>query len=283
MATVAVLGMGLLGIGFAENLLKKGHTVRVWNRTASKCEPVVQQGATAAESPAAAVAGVDRVHLILSEDRAVDAVIDALRPGLPDGVPIVDHSTNLPARVAERAAELRAAGIRYLHAPVFMAPANSKNATGAMLISGPAADIEPLMPALQQMTGRVLVLGEAPDKAAALKLVGNGMLVSLAGAMGDLFALAEATGLSDDDVMGLFEAFQPTPLAIGKRILATADGSRAPSFELSMARKDTRLMIESAGGPDGLDVLPGIARAMDAALDRGEGSNDYTIFAKLRR
>ena len=78
MDTVAVLGMGLLGRGFAENLLEKGHAVRVWNRTASRCAPVVEAGATLAESPAAAVEGADRVHLVLKADAAVAAVLTEL-------------------------------------------------------------------------------------------------------------------------------------------------------------------------------------------------------------
>ncbi|MFO0005806.1 MAG: NAD(P)-binding domain-containing protein, partial [bacterium] len=102
MATIAVLGAGLLGSGFVTNLLDKGEDVVVWNRTASKLAPLVARGARAAASPADAARGAERVHLVLTADDAVDATIAALRPGLDEGVPVLDHSTNLPARVAER-------------------------------------------------------------------------------------------------------------------------------------------------------------------------------------
>src|SRR6478735_7608173 len=95
--TIAVLGMGLLGKGFAENLLAKGHAVRVWNRTQSRAQPLADKGATVCATPDEAVRGASRVHLVLAEDAAVDAVIEALRPALTKNAYVVDHSTNLPA------------------------------------------------------------------------------------------------------------------------------------------------------------------------------------------
>lgn len=278
MATIAVLGMGLLGAGFAENLIAKGHTVRVWNRTAAKCAPLVALGAVGCETPADAVRDAERVHLILSADFAVDAVIAALQPALGADVPVIDHSTNLPEAVAARAVALRGDGVRYLHAPVFMAPKNSKQATGLMLIAGPNAEVAALTPALQTMTGRVWHVGERADKAATLKIVGNGMIIGMAGLMGDLFRVGAGGDLSTDDVLELFENFAPAPTYIGKRVLAA--GTRPPGFELTMARKDTGLMMTTGG--DELVVLPAIAGSMDAAIERGEGSVDYAIFAKPR-
>ncbi|MCB9679022.1 MAG: NAD(P)-dependent oxidoreductase [Alphaproteobacteria bacterium] len=278
MATIAVLGMGLLGRGFAENLLRQGHQVRVWNRTASKCDPLVAAGAKKARSPADAVKGAERVHLVLTADAAVDSVIGAFRSALGEGVPVVDHSTNLPARVRERFDTLRSEGVRYIHAPVFMGPANSREGTGLMLICGPSDEISHLRPALQQMTGRVLELGEEPGRAAAIKLTGNGMLVLLTLGMGDLFQLGRANGLSPEDTLSLFDTFTPSPSGMGRRILGSAN---APvGFELTMARKDVHLMIEAAGGEQALNVLPAIAHAMDRAIAEGHGEEDFTAFVR---
>jgi len=276
MATIAVLGMGLLGRGFAENALEKGHDVRVWNRTSSKCAPVVEQGAIHAESPADAVRGAERVHLILAEDTAVDAVIGAFLAALPSGTPIIDHSTNLPARVRERVARLAADGVQYLHAPVFMGPSNSRNATGIMLVSGDEPLIAKLKPALQDMTGSIMDLGPKPDKAATLKLGGNGLILGLAGIMGDLFKVGANNGLDPEDILALFQSFKPSAAGMGKRVL-NARTSEA-SFELTMARKDVGLMIEAAGGPDTLAVLPGMAAAMDRSIEAGEGAADFAVF-----
>jgi len=255
-------------------MLSKGHTVQIWNRTASKCAPLVDNGARLATTPAEAVDGAARVHLVLRADDAVDSVIEQLRPKLGVGTPVIDHSTNLPQRVAPRFTALRKAGIRYLHAPVFMSPTNARNATGLMLVAGPKGDFEALQPSLESMTGRVVYLGERPDKAAIIKITGNGMLVMLSAAMGDLFRLGNANNIAPEEILSLFQRFSPTPAGMGTRILNSTD---APvGFELTMARKDVQLMIDAAGGPDNLTMLPVVAAAMDAAIEAGRGSEDFT-------
>lgn len=282
MATVAVLGIGLLGAGFAEALLRNGHSVRVWNRTPAKAAALGAQGAQVAQTPADAVSGADRVHLVLSEDDAVDATIAAFRGSLGDGVPVIDHSTNQPARTAARFATLRGEGIRYLHAPVFMNPQNSREATGLMLIAGPKGEVDALLPALSTMTGRVWHVGERPDLAAVHKLFGNCALISMGAMMGDLLEIARVQGVPANEMLGLFEVFNAGALLpyAGKRVIAA--GTRPTSFALTMARKDVRLMIESAGGPDDLVGLPAIAAAMDAAIAAGHGDQDYAVFGAPR-
>ena len=278
MATVAVLGMGLLGSGFAENLLRLGHTVRVWNRTASRCAPLVAQGAQQADTPADAVSGAERVHLILAADASVDSVVAQLRPGLAAGTPILDHSTNLPAAVAARTAALRAEGVRYLHAPVFMGPRNSREGSGLMLISGPETEVEALRPALAPLTGALRWCGERPDKAAAVKIIGNSVLLMLTATMGDAFALGQHTGVTPEEILDLLSVFSPTPAGMGQRVLAS--GSGPVGFEMTMARKDAGLMLDAA--PGALRLLPVIAEALDAAIAAGHGAEDFTTFARPR-
>jgi len=277
METVAVLGMGLLGRGFAEGLRDRGAQVRVWNRTRSKAEALAGEGVTVADTPAEAVRGADRVHLILSADEAVDAVILQLREGLRDGVPIVDHSTCLPARVAARAKVLRSQGLRYLHAPVFMSPRDAQGGKGLMLLSGAAEDHAALRPALEAMTGTLLYQGAAPDKGAKLKLTGNGMLFLLLGAMGDLFRMGEGMGLTAEDVTHLFEHYLPTPHRMGQRALAS--GTHDPTFEMATAHKDAQLMLQAAGGRDRLRLLPVLADAMARAMANGRSDADFTSLA----
>ena len=279
MTRIAVLGTGLLGAGMVENLLRKGEQVAVWNRTRSKLAPLVALGAEAAATPAEAVAGASRVHLVLTADDAVDATLAQAIPALGDGVWVIDHSTNLPARVAERAGRLRAAGVRYVHAPVFMGPQNARDASGLMLLSAADAEAAELGALLAPMTGRVWHVGARPDLAAVYKLMGNGLLVSISGALGDLLAMGAASGMTPQDTLALFDVFKPGAAipAFGARV--ASGGSTPASWELAMARKDEGLMIETAGGPEGLVVLPGLAAAMDIALAEGLADRDYAVFA----
>ena len=279
MATIAVLGTGLLGAAFAENLISKGHTVRVWNRTRQKLAPLVEKGAMAAADPAECVRGADRVHLVLSEDTAVDDVVEQLRPGLGDGVPVVDFSTNLPAKVLARFERLRAAGVRYISSPVFMAPKHARTGTGLIVMSGPQADDEELRPALEEMTGKFWYLGERVDLAAIYKLAGNSFFFAVTAALGDTLALGRANGVAESVMMELFQEFKPGSglHTVHERIVTACDGT--PSFEMTMAHKDARLTKE-ASGAEHLLVLPAVIAGMERGIDNGDGGADFAAFAK---
>jgi 3-hydroxyisobutyrate dehydrogenase-like beta-hydroxyacid dehydrogenase len=279
MTTIALLGTGLLGAGMVENLLGKGHTVRIWNRSADKTAPLAARGAIACPDPADAVRGAERVHLVLSEDAAVDAVCARLRPGLASGTPVIDHSTNAPALVAARWSALRAEGVRYVPAPVFMSPANARDASGLMLLAGPADDHELLASALATMTGKLLYVGERVDLAAVWKLAGNSVFFAMAAAMADVLAIGAGAGVTAESMLALFDTFKPgTALPfLGQRVAKA--GSGPASFELAMARKDAR-SLAAGGVGHRLLVLPSVIAAMDRAIAAGAAHADYAVFTK---
>lgn len=279
---IAFLGTGLMGSGFVRRLLSNGHEVRVWNRTAAKAQALLSHGALAFDDPAAALAGAERVHLSLADDASVDAVLEPLAARLPRDTWIVDHTTTAVRTTAERVMRWQARGHVFVHAPVFMGPANAAEGTGLMLVSGAAAHHDALLPALQAMTGKVVYLGEGVERAAAFKLFGNLTLIGLMGVLGDVNRLAHAVGISTADAFSLFQQFNPgQTLAARAARIESADVS-APSFEMAMARKDVRLMMEEAqrGGME-LFVMPGVAAMFDAAIARGEGALDAVAAARI--
>src|SRR3954464_15366594 len=95
---IAVLGTGLLGSGFARALLAKGETVHVWNRTPAKARAI--EGAIAFDDAGEAVRGASRVHVVVSDDAAVNSVLALL----PAGMRVFDHSTTSTAGARERTA-----------------------------------------------------------------------------------------------------------------------------------------------------------------------------------
>ncbi|HUS27993.1 MAG TPA: NAD(P)-binding domain-containing protein, partial [Kofleriaceae bacterium] len=140
--TIAILGTGLLGSGFARALRKKGEPVRVWNRTIERARPLAADGIEVADTAEAAVRGASRVHVVVSDDAAVDSVLEAASPGLARGTFVIDHSTTSTAGTIRRTRDWNGKGIRYQHAPVFMGPQNALESTGLMLISGEPAVID---------------------------------------------------------------------------------------------------------------------------------------------
>ena len=278
---IAFLGTGLMGSGFVRRMRANGHDVNVWNRTAEKARALEADGAKAFADPAAAIAGVERVHLSLADDAAVDAVLEPLASSIPKGAWIVDHTTTAVRPTAERIARWNARDRTFVHAPVFMGPANALEGTGLMLVSGEQARHDALLPDLQKMTGTVVYLGEGPERAAAFKLFGNLAIIGITGVLGDVNRLAHAVGISTADAFSLFKHFNPGQTLPARAARIQAAKTATPSFEMAMARKDVRLMIEEAqrGGVE-LFVMPGVAAMFDAAIARGEGALDAAAAAR---
>lgn len=278
---ITFLGTGLLGGSFVRALRRRGEPVQVWNRSPEKARALAACGALPCADPEAAVRGATRVHLALSDDAAVDEVLERARPGLAPGAALVDHTTTSPAGTAARAARWAERGVAFLHAPVFMGPANALEGSGLMLASGDRARFDALAPALAPMTGKLAWMGEAPERAAGLKLLGNLFLMALTTGLVDALALAKALAIPPAEAARLFDLFTPgaTVQARLQRILA-GDHTH-PSWELAMARKDARLMLDAAGaGGVALTLLPAIAAAMDRVLAEGHAHSDWTVLAK---
>jgi 3-hydroxyisobutyrate dehydrogenase len=277
MASVAFLGTGLLGGAMVEGMLRRGDEVTVWNRTEAKARALEAFGATVAATPGDAVASAERVHMTLPDDTVVDQIVAAFAPRLPKEAVVIDHTTASPTGTKARVATLNGAGMKFLHAPVFMSPQMAKDSVGIILVSGPNEVYDVVRVPLEEMTGEVWYLGESGDRAAAYKIFGNSMLFVIAAGVTDVFAMAKGLGISAADALTVFSKFQPGGL-IKARGEKMARGDFNASFELTMARKDMRLMLDAAAGQP-LTVLPGIAKAMDDAIAKGHGKDDLGAIA----
>src|SRR5262245_16106953 len=204
MATAGLLGTGLLGSGMVERMLKNGHTVTVWNRTAAKAHALEPLGATVAATPGDAAASADRVHMTLPDDAVVDAILEQIVPRLRKGAVVIDHSTTSPTGTKARIPRLNAAGVSFIHAPVFMSPQMTRDGVGIMLVSGPAQVFEGVRQDLEKMTGEVWYVGEEPDRAAAYKIFGNSMLFVIAAGITDVFAMGKGLGIAPADALAVF-------------------------------------------------------------------------------
>lgn len=284
MTTIAFLGTGLMGAAFVRRARTNGLTVRAWNRSPSKAQALAatDAGITACATVADAVRGADRIHLSLGDDASVDAVLEPLAGALPRDAWVVDHTTTAVRPTAERVARWDARGVRYVHAPVFMGPANCVEGTGWMLISGDPARHAALQGPLKAMTGSLIYLGPQPGRAAAFKLFGNLTILGLLGVLGDVGKLAASVDIEPSEAFGLFEHFNPGQTLV-QRAKRISDGVwQPPSFEMSMARKDLRLMIEEAArGGQALAVIPALAALLDAGIARGEGALDVAAAVRV--
>ena len=278
---IAHFGTGLMGAGFVRAARERGEDVAVWNRSPEKARALEAYGATAFTDAADAARGAARIHVTLADDASVDAVLEPLAPTLDPQTLIIDHTTTAPTPTAERYARWTRRGMFFAHVPMFMGPRNALEHTGLMLASGPAERVARLRPIVEPMTGKLVDVGPGDARAAAFKLFGNMMLVFVVSGLADTFRFAQSLGISAVEAHGLFAEFKLTG-AVDVRGKNMAEGNFAPAWELAMARKDVRLMLEE-GARHGasFEVLPQIATFFDRAIAAGHGAEDVGAVAAL--
>lgn len=278
MTKIAFLGTGLLGSGMVEAAAKRGNTIAVWNRTREKSRALEQFGVRVADTPADAVRGAERIHLVLKDDAVVDDVIAALRPGLEPSAIIVDHTTNQPALTAARSRRLNDEGINYIHCPVFVGPASARIGQGIVLASGPQHLFDAVKDELGRIGSRVEYLGDRPDLAAVYKLCGNAYIIGIATLVADVFAISGGAGVAPADALKMFDFFSANAIITNRSKNMVAE-NYTPGFAVDMARKDVRLMLETV---DSIPValLPAIAKRMDTLIAEGHGGDDLAAFGR---
>jgi len=277
----AFLGMGLLGSNFVKAMLQKGDAVQVWNRTASKAKALEEYGAKAFNNVDEAVAGAGIIHVTLKDDASVDEVLATAAKEFQQEAIIIDHTTTSVKGAIQRTAYWKSKGFTYLHAPVFMGPANALEGSGFMLVSGDQSIIEKYEPALSAMTGKLLNFGAEDGKAAGIKLSGNLFLLSLTAGLADALALAKVHSVQPEDLLYLFNNWNPGAMVPARLKRIMSNKFDEPSWELNMARKDAGLMLSAAADANtNLTAIPSIAAVMDEWIAKGHGNDDWSVIAK---
>ncbi len=278
---IAFLGTGHLGANFVKAFLQREEEVQVWNRSAAKAKALEEFGAKAFDEVADAVRGASRIHLTLKDDASVNEVLERAQSGFEPGVVIIDHTTTTAHGAADRTELWKSRGYTYLHAPVFMGPANALDSTGTMMVSGDPEVIESVEAELSKMTGVLLNFGAKNNTAAGMKLIGNLFLVAITAGLTDALTLAKALDIPPTKIKELFETWNPGNGVLARFAKITSGTFDQPTWELDMARKDTRLMMEEATrGGETLKAIPAIAAEMDNWIAKGEGKSDWTVIGK---
>jgi 3-hydroxyisobutyrate dehydrogenase len=252
---ICVLGAGsTMGRPMARNLARAGFVMRAWNRTADKAKPLEEDGVELFESPAQAADGAGVLLTMLSDaDAVIDAVEDAVE-SVREGTVWLQMST-IGEVGTERCAELaRAHGLTLFDAPVLGTKQPAEEGKLVILASGPGgaagsdgadAAKETVQPIFDAVGQKTMWLGEL-GTGTRLKLVVNGWVLTVVEGGAETIALAEGLGL---DPSLLFEAIEGGALDLPYLRLkgkAIAERNFEPSFRLTLAAKDARLIEESA-------------------------------------
>ncbi|HEY0449945.1 2-hydroxy-3-oxopropionate reductase [Actinophytocola sp.] len=279
MTRIAFIGLGIMGLPMAANLVRAGHEVSGYNRTAAKAAKLADAGGTAAGSIAGAVRGAEVVITMLPDSPDVEAVVlgdDGVLAAAGKGALLIDMSTVAPATartVAERAAE---AGLRALDAPVSGGEQGAVDGTLSIMAGGDAADFSAARPILEAMGSTIVHVGPA----------GAGQTVKAANQLitaGNLGLLAEAVVFLDAHGVDLGPAIEVIGGGLaGSKILdrkapAMLNHEFTPSFRIDLHHKDLGIVADAARAAGVVTPMAAtVTQLMAAAKAQGHGDLDHS-------
>ena len=278
---IGFVGLGIMGRPMALNLLKGGHAVTVWARRAESMQPLIEAGAIAAASPAEAARGNELLISMVADAPDVAEVMRSVAQGAGTGLVAVDMSTIAPAAARAIHAELAAAGIDFVDAPVSGGEVGAIAGTLSIMAGGSVSAFNTAKPAFECMGKNIVHVGDSGagqvTKAANQIVTGMGVL-----AVAEAFAFASKNGVDRSKVrealLGGF-AYSKILENHGQRML---DRNFKPGFKSWMHEKDLNIVMQTAHEL-GL-CLPGsaaTAQMFNAMVGSGHGEEDSIAVLKL--
>jgi 3-hydroxyisobutyrate dehydrogenase len=248
MTTVGLAGAGIMGRGMAQNLLAKGFALSVWNRTRSKLEPLVAQGATEAASPAELARRSEVVLTCLSDSGPVEAVLfgpGGVAEGVrPDSV-VVDTSTVSPSKTREFAARLAERGATLLDAPLSGGSEGAARGTLSIMVGGASEALERVLPVLEAVGKQITHVGPS-GSGQMVKLVNQILVVGTMLSMAEALTFAQAAGLDLEKTLAAVGGGAASSWTLQNRAPQILRRDFRPGFSVDLQQKDLRLVLAAA-------------------------------------
>jgi len=274
-----------MGVGMAGNLIKGGHALTVWNRSADAAKPLAELGAKVAATAADAAAGADALHSMLANDAAVRQVIleGGVLDTLPQGAVHVNHATVSVALARELADAHERRGIGYVAAPVFGRPTVAAAGELNLVVSGKPDAVAKVQGLLELLARKVWPMGDDPVRATIVKIGGNFLIGAAIESMAEATTLTRAHGVSAKDFLAVMSGSlfaSPIYQVYGGLI---ADETYSPAgFKMSLGFKDiglARAAAEAERVP--MPFASVIHDALLEALAAGDGELDWSAMARV--
>ena len=249
--SIGFIGLGNMGLPIAENLLRAGYPLKVYNRTASKASGLVAAGAQSVSSPAEVASPGGVVATMLADDLAIEEICagdDSFITRMGAGGVHISMSTIAPATARRLAEQHAKSKVSYVAAPVFGRPEAAASRQLSICVSGSADAKRRAVPILAAVSRATVDFGEDSGAANIVKLCGNFLLAAAIEAMAEAFTLAEKNGIDRKRAAEMLtQTLFPCPVyqGYGKRI---AENNYEPAgFRLSLGLKDINLVLQTAG------------------------------------
>ena len=246
---IGFIGLGQMGAAMAANLLKAGHEVAVYNRTASKAEALLRLGAQAARS-VEAVCAAEVVITMLADDDALEGIVfgnSGILAGLKKGATHISSSTISVALSKRLGAAHADAGQQYLAAPVFGRPDAAASGKLFVVVGGQPKLVDTFMPLFKDLGQKTFVMSGQAENANLVKLSGNFLIAAVIESLGEALALIGKAGLDQQQYLDLltstlFDA--PVYKTYGRLIVERR--FEPAGFAAPLGQKDIRLTLAAA-------------------------------------
>ncbi|MBU5671826.1 NAD(P)-dependent oxidoreductase [Paenibacillus brevis] len=284
MKKIGFIGLGTMGAPMAANLLKQQFEVIVYNRTASKCEPLVALGASAAATPREAASQADTVITMVSDDSSIAAVYEdeeGLLAGLRQGVTVIDCSTVSPALVRETAAKVEALGGVFLDAPVTGSSPAAIDGTLVFMVGGRSDALQDQMDIFDCLGKKVLHMGDNGTGAVA-KLAHNTIVGINNLALAEGFSIAAKSGLPAERFLELVQLGSAGSKAAELKGRKIIEHDFANQFSLALMLKDLKLASSLTDGASIPSPMLNLAKSLfQAGQTQGYGEEDLSSVVKI--
>lgn len=280
MNRVGFVGLGTMGLPMAGNLIKKGFALSVYNRTAAKIKPLVDEGAAGCDSPASVGAQSEVVVTCVSDAPDVEEVImgaDGVASKMADGGLIIDCSTSSPELARSMHTQLKERGIGILDAPVSGGPEGARQGTLAIMVGGDDADFEKGLPVLQAMGKSVTHVG--PAGSGQLTKAVNQIITALnLATVAEGVALARKSGIDPDKVLeAIMGGAAGSWILTNRGPLMTKEEFEPARFALNLHKKDLRIAMETAKSNNlNLPLAEKAHEMLKTLIDKGYGHLDHS-------
>ena len=277
---VAFLGMGIMGRPMAANLVKAGHEVSIWNRTAGKDV----EGARTASTPAEAVRGVEVVWMCVSDTKAVENVLfgpSGAEEALTEGMIIADSSTISPSATLRFAERVKRRGVHYVDAPMTGSKIAAESGNFIFMVGGDEPILASLAPLFQAMGKQVFHMGDT-SKGQATKLAMNLQIALIYEGFAEALTLATKLGVDINRLMPLVQASMVRSGVVDYKAPFIMKRDFSPNFPLRLMLKDIHLTLEAA--KEARVRLPGleaVEEVYDLAAEEGHQDLDYAATLTL--
>jgi 2-hydroxy-3-oxopropionate reductase len=282
--TVAFIGLGIMGLPMARNLLGAGYSLRVYNRSRGSVDTLSGEGAVATGSPAEAADGADVIILMLPNSPDVDVVVrgnQGVMEAAGRGSILIDMSTISPVVTRELSVELAERGVRMLDAPVSGGEKGAVAGELTIMVGGEQEVFDRCVPLLEVMGGSVTLIGESGAGQVA-KACNQIIVAGNIQAASEALTLARNSGVDPARVReALLGGFAGSKIleVHGQRII---DRTFEPGFKSVLHRKDLDIALEAgAAAGTSLQTTALIRELFGALIAHGDGALDHSALVKV--